>query len=204
MAIVLNQHDQIVVGFLGAPYEGNGWITLIPIIDPPDEILAQNFLMVKARDGGWIAMELLGAEQLAAGIIVRFNGIANVDAVRQYEQCDVAIKLYHTPDLPIEEYQRQQLIAEGHREYGMVAARREQRNPLQATNDLQNQAQQHPLLAQAAQFSGDDQLNSPVATENEEAQKEFALELSYQLQLQQQQQLSQQAGMTAPKFKPGG
>ena len=89
-------------------------------------------------------------------------------------------------------YLCQTALADGHKRFGPVDPRKEEDDG-DGTRGYQpegNAIPPHPLLAQAAQFSGDDKLETPVNAENEEAQDAYELQMAnkHQKQLQNSNQ----------------
>jgi len=94
----------------------------------------------------------------------------------------------------LQNYQCQTALGKGHKRFGPVDARVEDDDDGgDGTRGYQpegNAIPPHPLLAQAAQFSGDDKLETPVNAENEDAQDAYELQMAnkHQKQLQNSNQ----------------
>ena len=86
-------------------------------------------------------------------------------------------------------YLCQTALADGHKRFGSVDPRKEDDDGDGGSGEG-NPIPPHPLLAQAAQFSGDDKLETPVNAENEEAQDAYELQMAnkHEKQLQNSSQ----------------
>ena len=201
MAIILNPLASIrTVARFGEPQGQKGWLTVIPLLEACAQIPEYNYILIR-KNSIWRPTAVLGVREHYGHLILRLEGCADLKTAKTYVGCKIALRDALPPELPIEEYQRQEAIAKGHREFGPVGARKEKRYGVSPTEGLDQQAQAHPILNKAVQFGPDDDLNTPVATENNEAQKEYSL----QMQLQHEKKLQQQAGLSnAPKPTLGG